>query len=597
MQYHLLETLGIVFALGMVSQWIAWKFRFPVIVLLTTLGIIAGPIVGLINPIETFGHLLHPLVELAVAIILFEGGLLLKFHEFEKTSKGMIRLFSVAVILNWFLGAIAGHYIGGLNWGTSLLIAGILIVTGPTVIIPALREAKLIPSTSSYLKWEGIVNDPIGAIIAVMVYEYIVFAGDGSTTGFIFMSLFKIVAISVALSFGIRFVVLWLSKRALIPEFLKVPFMISSILLLFIASEHLQKGSGLLTITLFGILLGNSNFSSLREIKRFGESISVFTVAAIFIILSASLDLKVWLELNWQHFVFIFLMAFIVRPVGIYLSTFKSGMRKRERLFIGLYGPRGIVAASIAGAVGTGLYEYGYAEGRFVLPIIFSVILLTVIVHSLWLNYFATKFDLKNHGENGVLIVGASSWSIQLARKLQELGKIVLITDVSWHKLAKAKMENIPVHYGHLLQDIERGEPDVSAINYLITTTEDDNYNALVCTKLRHTFGSDHVYQIPIHEDNFSKFHNLSKKEFCVLDDSTDALFENMIRNYHHGWDFKATELSAEYNLERFKSDNPKGTTIPFMIIQKNGRVVLMGREKSFNPQLGDMLVYYSPPK
>lgn len=597
MEYHLLETLGIVFALGMVSQWLAWKFRFPVIVLLTSLGIIAGPILGLINPLETFGHLLHPFVELAVAIILFEGGLLLKFHEFEKTSKGMIRLFSVAVLLNWFLGALAGHYIGGLNWGTSLLIAGILIVTGPTVIIPALREAKLIPSTSSYLKWEGIVNDPIGAIIAVMVYEYIVFSGSGSGTGFILFSLFKIVAISAALGFGTRFIILWLSKRALIPEFLKIPFMVSSILLLFIISEHAQKGAGLLTITLFGILLGNSNYSSLKDIKRFGESISVFTVAAIFIILSASLDLKVWLELTWQHYVFIFMMAFIVRPVGIFLSTIKSGMRKRERLLIGLYGPRGIVAASIAGAVGTGLYNYGYTEGCFVLPIIFSVILLTVIIHSFWLNYFATKFDLKNHGENGVLIVGASPWSIQLAQKLKELGKIVMITDVSWHRLAKAKMNDIEVHYGHLLQDIERGEPDVSAINYLIATTDDDNYNALVCSKLRHTFGSDHVYQIPIHEDSYKQFANLNKKEFCVLDNSTDALFENMIKNYHHGWTFKATELSIEYDLEKFKADNPKGSNIPFMIIQKNGRVILMGREKATPPQADDKLVYYSPPK
>lgn len=597
MEYHLLETLGIVFALGMFSQWIAWKFRFPVIVLLTSLGILAGPILGVINPIETFGHLLHPLVELAVAIILFEGGLLLKFHEFEKTSKGMIRLFSVAVILNWFLGAMAGHFIGGLNWGTSLLVAGILIVTGPTVIIPALREAKLVSSTSSYLKWEGIVNDPIGAIIAVLVYEYIVFSGSGSTTSFIVISLLKIIFISIVLSFGIRFAILWMTRRALIPEFLKVPFMISSILLLFIASEHLQKGSGLLTITLFGILLGNSNYSSLRDVKRFGESISVFTVAAIFIILSASLDLKVWMELNWKHYLFIFMMAFIVRPVGIYLSTYKSGMRKRERLFIGLYGPRGIVAASIAGAVGTGLYNYGYTEGKFVLPIIFSVILLTVIVHSLWLNYFATKFELKNHGENGILIVGASEWSVQLAQKLKELGKIVMITDVSWHKLAKAKMEDINVHYGHLLQDIERGEPDVSAINYLIATTEDDHYNALVCSKLRHTFGSDHVYQIPIHEDSFTKFHDLSKKEFCVLDDSTDALFENMIKNYHHGWTFKATELSSEYTLKNFKADNPRGSTIPFMIIQKNGRVVLIGREKASPPQPGDKLIYYSPPK
>lgn len=594
MEHQLLSTLGIVFTLGMLAQWFAWKFRFPVIVLFTAFGILAGPVFELVDPKAAFGQMLHPMVELAVAMILFEGGLLLKFHEFEKTAKGMIRLFSLAVLLNWGIGTAIGFYIGGLELSTAALIAGILIVTGPTVIIPALREAKLKSSTASYLKWEGIINDPFGAIFAVLIYEFILFSGAGSGVEFIIISISKIILISLALSFATKHIILWLSKHALVPEFLKVPFVMSWIFILFIASEHLQKGAGLLTITLFGLLLGNSKYSSLRDVKRFGENISVFTVAIIFILLSASLELSVWLELNWRHYVFIGMMAFIVRPIAIMLSTFNSGMKFKERILIGMYGPRGIVAASVAGAVGTGLYETGFQEGRFVLPIIFSVILLTVVVHSFWLNWLAVKLDLKNHGENGVLILGASPWSIQLAEKLQLLEVPVMVSDTSWYKLAPARMSGLEVHFGGLMHDLEYGEPDINAINYLIATTEDDHYNSLVCHTLRHTFGSDHVYQIPIHEDEFNQQHGLTKKDYCALNDSREALFENMMKKYHNGWTFHSTELTDSYSLEDFRNSNPPENTVPFCIVRASGRVEVMGRKKSFPPKIGDTLIYYS---
>ncbi len=593
MEYALLKTLGIVFSLGIFSQWVAWRLRFPVIVLLTGLGILFGPALGIIDPHEALGELLHPLIELAVAIILFEGGLLLKFHEFRKAPLGMMRLFSLAVFINWILGSLAGRYIGGLNWGTSLLIAGILIVTGPTVILPALREAKLNKSTSSCLKWEGIVNDPIGAVIAVLVYEYIVFSGKVSGLEFVMLSIAKIIGISFALSFATRSLFLWFSKRALVPEFLKVPFLVSSILILFILAEHLQKGAGLLTITIFGILIGNSNFSSLRDIKRFGESVSVFTVSAVFIILSASLDLEIWYKLNWQHFVLIFVLAFIIRPVGIMFSTVNSGIKIRERILIALYGPRGIVAASVAGAVGTGLYDVGYGEGEFVLPIIFSVIILTVVVHSFWLDFLAKKLKLKIEGEHGVLIVGASPWSIQLARAIKEKGIPVMVTDTSWHRLAPAKREDIEVHYGHIMDDLDYGEPDISAFEYLIAATEDDHYNTLVCHKLRHVFGSDHVYQIPIHGDFFDHSRELMSEEYCALGNSEKALHENMMRNYHHGWDFKSLVLSEECDLETIQQQHFFEDSIPFMLIKANKRIMMFGKDV-VKPAQGDTIVYYS---
>jgi NhaP-type Na+/H+ or K+/H+ antiporter len=591
MSHFILQNLGIIFLLGIFSQWIAWRMRIPVIVLLTCLGILFGPVLNLVNPRSVFGPLMHPLIELAVAVILFEGAMSLKLHEFRENSKGLIRLFSSAVIMNWLLGAMAGHYIANLSWGAALLISGILIVTGPTVIIPALREAKLIRSTSHYLKWEGIVNDPIGAILAVLVLQFIIHQQEEM----LMVAIIKICAIAIGLSWITRELVLFVSKRALIPEFLKIPFFVGAVLVLFILSEFFEKGSGLLTSTLLGIFIGNLDMSSLKELRRFGESLVTLTVSIIFIMLAASLEVNVWYELDWQHYLFIFLLAFVIRPLGIFVTTFKSGMQLNERILIGMYGPRGIVAASVAGVAGETLHEYGIEEGRFVLPIIFSVIILTVIFHSLWLKPLARKLNLVNQGEHGVLIIGASGWSIELARKLQEANLPVMISDASWYQLALARRLGITTHFGQILEDIEFGAPDLSEYNYLLALTEDDNYNALICNMLKHDFGHDHVYRLPKHDDNFNTQHNLTRKEFCTINNSTKALYENMMQKSHLGWEFKMTTLSDIFDYKTFRKEHDLYHSIYFLIIRTNKRVEMFDMKNNRKLESGDTILYLAP--
>lgn len=598
MNHIVLQTLGIVFFLGMVSQWIAWKFRIPVIILLTLLGLLFGPILGLLQPVQVFGDILPSLIELAVAIILFEGGMNLRVHEFEQVSSGLKRLFSVAVLLNWIGGTLVAHFLGGLSVEVSLVISGILVVTGPTVIIPALREAKLKRSTANYLKWEGIINDPIGAMIAVLVFDFMVYRGQIPGTALVLMSLGKIILVSFGLSYITRSIVIFGTKKALLPEFLKIPFFITLILVLFIASDLIQKGSGLLTVTLLGLFIGNSNLPSVHDLRRFEESLAVFSVSAIFIILSASLDLSVWKNLSLQHFAMIVLFSFVVRPMAIFFSTIGSGMNMRERLLIGLYGPRGIVAVSVAGVIGNGLIKNGFAEGDYVLPVIFSVVILTVVFHSLWLGPLSKSLGLTTPGEHGILLVGASPWSIQLADKIKSKGIPVLMSDISWYKLAAARTSGVSIHYGNIIKDLEFGEPDLTAFNYLLALTEDDHYNSLVCHKLEHLFGSDHVYQLPVHADEFERNHGLRNPNFYSIADSQEALFENMMRNYHHGWVFKETVLTDKYPYEQFKKDNPPEASIYFLIIRGNKRVQIYGDDPLVKkPQVGDTIIYYSDKK
>lgn len=602
---HAAEAIILFVTVGIIAQWLAWRFRTPSIVVLMVSGLIVGPTLGWLNPSESFGDELNALVEVCVAIILFEGGLNLRYFEFKVAGGGVRRLITLGLIFNWVLSFFFAHYVGGFSWGIAIFIAAILIVTGPTVIMPILKQSRLTRRPASYLKWEGILNDPLGALLAVIVFEYLIFSAQPHE-GFFALQAIQNVTGSLALgviSSGLMalcasWIIQFSYKRGLVPDYLKVPVVLTTVLAIFLAANSLQTGGGLIACTIMGVYLGNVNIPLIEDLRRFKESLSVFILSTVFILLSANIDFEVFMQLEPKHFAYLATVLFVVRPAAIFLATLGSEMNWKERLIMSWIAPRGIVAASVAGALGPRLVDAGYADGRLIFPMIFAIIFLTVTLHGFTLPIMARALNVSAKRKNGVLIVGGFPFNIKLARCLKALNIPVLVSDTSKLRLKKARKWKIPVHWGPILVDVEEGKPDLSEFRQVFVGTENDSYNALVSGKLSHELGRKNCYQLPIPRDEREKDSEIMPAELKGVElKSKELEFENIMQKHFQGWDFSVRPLSDE-EVESYK--DPKKIVeqpddLPLMLVAKSGELSFLHTDNHRLPEKGDSVLAFSP--
>ena len=422
---NLILAFTIIGVLGIGAQWLAWRLNLPAIVLMAVAGIIAGPVLGIFSspdappgtpPMEAlFGDFYRPIIAVAVAVILFEGGLQLNFSDLRGLTRGVRRLVFPGVLIAWFLGAMASYLIAGLTWQAALLFGGVMVVTGPTVIIPLLRQSKLNPRPATLLKWEGIINDPIGALLAVLVYEFLVIGDHGGTSVEIISSL--ILASTLALGFGYAFGRFTAAafRRGWVPEYLKPPVLLALVLVCFEIANLMQEEGGLLSVTAMGVTLANSRIASINDLRLFKENIAVLLVSGVFIILTANLTVETLRVLDWSAFWFLIVMLFVVRPLTVFISTMGSGLPWKERLLVGWIAPRGIVAVAVSSFFGASLTAAGYLDGDKLIALAFAMVFATVVLHGFSISPLAKALDLASRERPGVLIVGASPFSAALA--------------------------------------------------------------------------------------------------------------------------------------------------------------------------------------
>ena len=580
-------------ALGIGAQWLAWRMHLPAIVLLLIAGFVAGPVTGLINPVADFGEIYRPIVSIAVAIILFEGGLTLNFHEIRETSKAVRRMVSVAAPLVFGMTSLAAHYLAGLSWQLAFVIGGVLVVTGPTVVMPLLRQARLKSRPASVLRWEAIVNDPVGALFAVIAFEIVIVSSGALKANTLLIG--AIVALVVGIGGGIlagRGLV-WLYTRGLVPEYLKVPVLIASVLAAFAATNLLLEEAGLLTVTVMGITMANSRLASLNDLKRFKEGITVLLVSGLFIILTAALDLESLSTLDWRAMAFVFAVIFIIRPIAIFIATIGTGLTLQERTLIAWIAPRGIVAVAVTGLFAATLIELNI-EGAERLPAItFAVVVATIILHGFSLIPVAKLLGLRSSARPGLLIVGGSRFSASFAKKLKELEIPVMVADASWSRLKEARLAEVPVYFGEVLSEDAHYGLDYNAYPNVLAATDNDAYNTLICTNFAPELGRSHVFQIAGEEKSerksvaFTLGGRILTKIPHSLGELRQALFD--------GQQFQSTKLTETFGFDAYKDTRPENTDI-LLWMKPGGALVFPAASKDAKPQAGDVLISFGPP-
>ncbi len=586
------HAIALVAVVGIAAQWVAWRLRLPAIVLLTATGLLLGPGLGLLHPSEQFGELLEPFVGFAVAIILFEGGLRLKLHDLDEAGRGVGRLCTVGLLLSWGLGTAAARLVGGLEMPVATLLGAILVVTGPTVIIPLLRQVRLQPRLSSLFKWEGIVNDPLGALATVLAFEVAVGGTAGGVAGRLGLAL----AGGGALGAAGGLLLGWTFRHGHVPQFQKAPALVAAVFGVFALGNTIQAEAGLLAVTVMGFVVGNFGLPSIGELTRFKDSISTVLVSGVFLVVSADMKPETLASLDARAAAFLACVLFVVRPLSVLLATTGAGMPRNERLMVAWIAPRGVVAAAVAGVFGPRLVEAGHADGALLVPLVFATILLTVVLHGFSLGALARALGLSSKRGEGVLVVGATRWGSALAEALHALDVPVIVADTSWDRLRRPRLAGVPVHYGEVLSEAGEIALPLHQVDVVLAVTSNDAYNALVCVHFGPELGRDRVYQLAADEtDPEHRQSVLSSARGRVL--VADALdYDVTHKRVWEGWTFKATRLTDTYDRAAWERDAAAGAA-PVLCVRENGRLAVNGPRFPLEAGPGDTLLAFVPPE
>ncbi|MCL8008150.1 cation:proton antiporter [Gelidibacter japonicus] len=536
----MVELSGIVI-LGILAQWVAWKLKIPAILPLILIGLLVGPLAAeylssdgtkWIQPIYNGEKRLFPgeslfyFVSLAISIILFEGGLTLRVREIKNIGPVITKLITIGSTVTFFGGAVAAHYIFYLSWEMSFLFSALIVVTGPTVITPILRHIPLKQDVSAVLRWEGILIDPIGALVAVLVFEFISVDVGGAFTKTAFIEFGKIVLFGSTFGFAFAHGLNFIMNKRLIPHYLLNVFALASVLGVFVLADEFAHESGLLAVVVMGMVLGNSNSPYLKELLYFKESLSILLVSILFILLAANIDMEdLRLVLNWNMVALFAVVVFVLRPIGVLWSTYKSTLKFNEKIFISWVGPRGIVAAGIASLFGLKLARNGVQDAEYITPLVFMIVLGTVILNATTARYIAKLLGVFLKKANGILIVGASKSSRLIGNYLQKNGRRVVLLDNNQINISKAKELGLEGIVSNVYEASLEDNIELNDIGYIIALTGNSDINQFAINRFGKEFGQNGVFRL-ITADELSDPNYVPKEHIFIQTDDFISLTE-----------------------------------------------------------------------
>lgn len=586
----ILTGFASIIIIGILAQWIAWRIGLPSILLLLVFGFISGPVTGFIDPDIIFGPLLFPLISISVAIILFEGGLNLSIEDYRQTGGAVHRLISVGAVITWCLISVAAHVVLGLDIKISILLGAILVVSGPTVVGPLLAHVRPRGSVASILNWEGMLIDPIGALLAVLVYEVLLSGNIEGMGTYALGGLVKTVIVGGSIGILCAYAIVILLKRYWIPDALRSPITLMTVILAFTLSNLYQSESGLLSVTIMGIVLANQKKVSIKHISDFVENLRVLLLSVLFIVLASRLDLEVLKFINTRSMIFLALIILLVRPAAVFISTFFSELKFKEKLFISLLYPRGIVAAAIASIFAMHLTEAGFASAETLLPYTFIVIVGTVLVYGLGSPIVARLLKLSEPNPQGVLVVGGNAWAINIAKAIEDEGFNVVLTDTNRFNIYSARLEGIKSYHSSIVSENITRKIDLAGIGRIIALTPNDGVNSLASLHFAEIFGSSEVYQLS------PKKSESALKEAVSMDLHGRFLFGEEVdytyltRRFASGAKIKRTTLSEEYDYDTFLAQYG-ASAVPLFLITEAKLLMLFTVEDKPVPKPGHTLI------
>lgn len=595
MSEHLLIGVAAIIVLGVSAQWFAWRLRLPSILLLLLFGFLAGPITHLINPDELFGELLFPLVSVAVAVILFEGGLTLRLGDLPGVGDVIFRLISVGALLTWGITAVTAHYLIGLDWSLAVLLGAILIVTGPTVIGPLLRQVRPKGEVGAVLKWEGILIDPVGAVLAVLVFEAIVEGQFAQVPGAVLLGVLQTLFIGVVGGLVFAGTLILFMRRYWIPDYLQNGVALLLAVSSFVLSNALHPEAGLLTVTVMGVVLANQQLVSIRHIVEFKENLTVLLIGSLFILLASRVQLSDVAGLGWGSLLFVVVLIVVIRPLSVLVSTFRSRLDLRSRIFLTWMVPRGIVAASVASIFSFELMESGHQGAERIVPLTFLVIVGTVLFYGLTAGPVARRLGLSELNPQGLLFVGGHTLARRLATAVQELGFRVVLIDTNWQNIIAGQMEGLDMHHGDALSEDVLEECEFDGIGRLLALTSNNEVNSLAALHFPEVFGRAAVYQLPLGSRNVVEKlqHKPSHLRGRFLF-SPQATYHTLMDRFNNGAEIKVTALTPQFTYEDYQAYYGN-EALPLMLLNGRNELLLFTVEDPPVPRPGHRLISLVP--
>lgn len=594
MKHELLLGLVSILLFGVGAQWLAAQLRFPSIVLLLTTGIVAGPVLKWIHPDQLFGDTLFPLVSISVAIILFEGGLSLDFNELRRAGKPVIGLITVGVAVTAILAIQGAHTIFGWSWSLAALMGAILTVTGPTVVLPMLRLIRPSGQVGSILKWEGILNDPIGAVLAVLVFEAIHFGNYSNALSTLMKDFAATIGIGILFGCVGAAVVIVSIKRFWVPDALQNPWSLAIVLGTFVGANMVRAESGLLAVTVMGIALTNQRWAPVREMVAFKENLRVLLLSSLFILLAARIDLAKLQAVRLGVILFLIWLVAVVRPAAVWVSTLGSGLTVKEKCFLSVMAPRGIVAAAVTSVFSLELVRSGQPGADELEGVIYVVIVFLAVFYGILAPWLAKVYGIAQEQPQGVLFVGAHPLACAIAKTIKEEGFKVLMVDTNRENTTAARMAGLPTAYVSILSSSAEDDLDLEGLGYLAALTSNAEVNTLAGLRFRERFSRSHIFQllpgpVPFRSRETVAVDFKSRPLFAA-----NATFDYLVQRFDAGWVIKKTRLTPEFDFEKWRQQSEE--SVVMFLIDEKARLTVVTPEEKIRPAPGQLLISLTPP-